>query len=274
MQKYNLKLFKGLGGTSKGFLAFADPIPDPEFEKMQEDIRTAAEKRDLMMLRSVGKGGVEWVQSGLTQAEMEFLDGRKATEEEIFKWLAPGLFSWLALNSTEANSRTGKEAFIELAVWPELKRIGEKITNDVLPLYGEGLIGEFDDIRSVDREMKLQEQAAFEKTHTVEEVRKEFYGDDPLGDERDNQLAAGVSFSFGNQPEEAADEDKEDERTKFRRFVKRRGREEMEDFTFHYLNGDEQMAIKAEYAQTDAMSMSIIMKSLDELRAVREVAVG
>lgn len=271
MQEHNLKLFKGSAATSKGFLAFADAIPEPEFDKMKEDIKTAAEKRNLMMLRSVGKGGVEWVQSGLTQQEMQFLEGREFNKNEIFDWLAPGLYSWLALNSTEANSRSGKEAFAELAVWPVLKVFGEKITNEILPLYGEGLIGEFEDIRPVDIGIKLQEQQAFERTHTVEETRKEWYGHEPLGDERDNELAAGVSFSFGNQPEEAEDEDKEDERTKFRRFVKRRGQEEMDDFKFYHLNEDEQMAVKAEFAQTDFMRLSIVMKALDEMR---EVAVG
>ncbi len=270
MQKHNLQLFKGSGATSKGFLAFADAIPEPEFDVMKADIRTAAEKRDLMMLRSVGAGGVQWVQSGLTQQEMQFLEGREFNKNEIFDWLAPGLYSWLALNSTEANSRSGKEAFAELAVWPVLKVFGEKITNEILPLYGEGLIGEFEDIRPVDIGVKLQEQQAYERTHTVGETRKEWYGHDLLGDERDNELAAGVSFSFGQQ-EEAPDENKEDERTKFRRFVKRRGQEEMDDFKFHYLNEDEQMAIKAEFAMTDAMAVAAVCKGFD---ALLEVATG
>jgi hypothetical protein len=59
-------------------------------------------------------------------------------------------------------------------------RIAEKITNDVLPLYGDGLVGEFDDIRPTDRQLELAEIEAYARTHTVDEVRAKYYNDQPL----------------------------------------------------------------------------------------------
>ena len=38
-------------------------IDDKEWEKMKRDITDASKKREQMMLRGVGKGGVEWMQS-------------------------------------------------------------------------------------------------------------------------------------------------------------------------------------------------------------------
>lgn len=116
---------------------------------------------------------------------------------------APGLSSMLSVNATEANSDTGRKTFIELAVWPHLVRIAGKITNDVLPIYGENLVGEFDDIRVTDRAMLLQEQGEFAKVHTIDEVRQKYYQAGPIGDDRGKLLPAeiGKGLTKTTEPE-------------------------------------------------------------------------
>ena len=69
-------------------------------------------------------------------------------------------------------------------VYPKLVQIAEKITNDILPSYGDNLVGEFEDIRPSDRLLALQEQQAAERVHTVDEIRQKFYNEQPIGDER------------------------------------------------------------------------------------------
>ncbi|TET83197.1 MAG: phage portal protein, partial [Anaerolineales bacterium] len=84
MQAWNTKLFGENNARLPGILAFADPIPDAEWEKIKQDTRDKAAKRELMMLRHAGKGGVEWMQAAMSQKDMEFMAGRKFTKEEIF----------------------------------------------------------------------------------------------------------------------------------------------------------------------------------------------
>ena len=192
-QKWNTNFFSKDNAKMSGILGFRDPIPDPDWARMKQDIKSeyGGTQRAMMMLRNVGDG-IHWSPTAMSQGDMQFLEGRTFTKEEVFAIYAPGLSSMLAVNATEANSVSGKRTFVEYGVWPHLVRIAEKITNDLLPLYGPGLVGEFDDIRVTDKQMELSEIAAYSQTHTVDEVRAKYYGDDELGDERGNLLVTEV----------------------------------------------------------------------------------
>lgn len=211
MQRWNTNYFAKDNAKPAGALAYADPIDDASWGRMKSDIRDqhGGTKRSLMMLRNVGKGGVSWLNMAMSQKDMEFLAGRTFNKEEIFSLYAPGLSSVLAVNATEANATTGKGTFVEMAVWPQLTSVAEKITNDLLPAYGDNLVAAFDDIRVTDRQLLLSEQAAFERVHTIDEVRAKFYQADPLGDERGNLLIGEVGKGLTNaeptpaQPEPA-----------------------------------------------------------------------
>jgi len=192
MQSQNTKLFTKSNSRLPGILAFADPIGDPQWEQIQADVTNKAMKRQMMLLRNVGKGGVEWIQAAMTYKDMEFLAGRKSNKQEIFDAFAPGLYAMLSENATEANSRTAKGTFTEFCLWSILNMAGEKITNDVLLAYGEDLVAEFDDVRYTDRQMQLQESQEYARTHSIDEIRKEKYGDGPLGDERGEMLPAQI----------------------------------------------------------------------------------
>jgi hypothetical protein len=139
-----------------------------------------------------GAGGVQWIATQLTQVEIQYLEQRRFTMEEIYARLAPGLASVLAINATEANSTAGKDTFLSMAVYPQTFSIGKKITQKLLPAYGDGLVGAFEDVRRVDTEIELKEQAEYSKTHTVDEIRKKYYQDTPLGDERGTLLPAEI----------------------------------------------------------------------------------
>ena len=198
MQQYNTTLFANNNGRLPSVMTFEQMIADPTWEKIKSDTREAAKNREMLMLRGVGQGGVSWLQNAVTQREMEFLEGRKFNKEEIMSALAPGSFTMLSENATQANSVVGRASFNELTVYPMHVMMNEKITNSILPRYaGRQLIGRFEDVRVTDKDMKLREQEAFERSHTVKEVREEIYGDDPIGDERDDLFLSQVSASSG-----------------------------------------------------------------------------
>jgi HK97 family phage portal protein len=276
MQEWNTKFFGEENAKIPGVLAFADPINQTEWERLQADVKEQGKKRSMLMLRNTGAGGVNWVAMALSQKEMEFLQARRFNQSEIYDLFAPGLYQWLAPDTTNANSRSGRDAFLELAVYPLHTAVAETATNNVLPLYGDDLVAEFEDVRPKDRALILQEQQAFGQVHTIDEVRAEYYKQDPLGDERGLLLPAEVTTGrdpVGGfpgrdiiaQPAPEAEstkrerEDKDREREQFRRYAQKRvdeGKpEKITGFAFHHLDDGEQAALKAEYAQPDNLSV-------------------
>lgn len=195
MQKWNTNYFSKDYAKPAGALAYSDPIEKTEWERMKAETtrQFGGTKRNLLMLQNVGKGGVSWIPMNLSHADMEFLEGRNFNREEIFSIYAPGAASILAVNATEANSKAGKATFLEYAVWPHLVKVAEKISNDLLPTWGENLVCEFEDIRITDRAMLLQEQQAYGQVHTVDEIRQKHYGSKPIGDERGALLPAEIA---------------------------------------------------------------------------------
>ena len=180
--EWNAKLWGQNNGRLPGILAFQDNYTDEQWSRIIDMTREGSAKRNLMMLRNVKQGGIQLIQNTLSQKDIEFLNSRNFTKEEIFAMVSPGLSSILAINATEANSKTGKATIAEFAIYPMHCAVAEKITNDVLPVYGESLRAEFDDVRMTDRSLELQETSEYGKYHTVDEVRDKFYNDQPLMD--------------------------------------------------------------------------------------------
>lgn len=204
MAEYNSKLFNEKGGSPPGIFLFEQMIEDDQWKKIKADRREAAQKREDMMLRGVGDvGGVKWQQNAISQRDMEFLEGRKFNKSEIFSGLAPGLESMTDPSATEANANAGERTFMAKCIYPLHVMMAEKITASILPVYGENLVGKFDDVRISDRQLALQEMSEYAKTHTVAEIRRKYYQDDPLGDERDDLFPAQVNAQTG-QPEPPA----------------------------------------------------------------------
>jgi phage portal protein BeeE len=207
MQSWNTSLFSKANGMLPGILAFEQMVADPTWAKIKADTKEAQKNRSLLMLRGVGqgvsaKGGVSWLQNNVSQKDMEFLEGRKATGKEIMDTLAPGLYTWLSGESTYSNAGANRAAFNELTLYPVHVMMAEKITNDILPAYGgRPLVGEFEDVRVNDRELELKEQERYAITHTLAEIREKDYGDEPLGDERDDLLPAQINAQSGGVQE-------------------------------------------------------------------------
>jgi HK97 family phage portal protein len=200
-QKWNTNYFGKDNAKIPGILAFADPVGEAEWQRIRQEVATqyTGTQRRLMMLRGVGKS-VAFLPNSISQKDMEFLAGRQFSKEEIWTVLAPGLASVLAVNATEANANAGERTFRSLAVWPLLTAIAEQITLDILPAYGENIIAEFEDVRITDKAMMLQERAAYERVHTVNEVREEYDEADPLEDEEIGGMLVAIANSPAGAP--------------------------------------------------------------------------
>lgn len=207
-QKYNTGFYAQDNAKPDGILAFADPINDSDWIKLQESAKEqhgGAKAKRMMMLRNVGKGGVEWIQTQLSRMEIQYLEQRLFTKEEIYARMAPGLASVLAVNATEANSTAGKDTFLSMAVYPVTVALGKTITSKIIrPVYGDQFVGLFEDVRRVDTQIELQEQEAYERSHTLDEVRAKYYQEEPIGDARGALLPSeiGKGLTDGRAPED------------------------------------------------------------------------
>jgi len=181
-QKWALSFFDKNNAKLPSILAFKHMVADPEWNKIkaERDREWGGTNRSgVTLLRGVGDA-LQLIQASASQKDMEFLAARNFTKEEIYGKLAPGLASILAVNATEANAIAGKATLIEHAVWPFMVQLAEKLSASILPLYGDNLRGEFEDMRTSNRILDLQEQAEYAKYHTINEVRAEYYDEGPL----------------------------------------------------------------------------------------------
>lgn len=262
MQEWNTNFFGKNNAKMPGVLAFSDPIPDTDWDKMKADVKDqhGGTKRSLMMLRNVGEGGVNWVATAMSQNEMQFLEGREFNKKEIYDVFAPGLYSWTSENATEANARAGRDAYFELAVWPMHTSVQETITNKIMPLYGENLRTEFENVRPKRVEEKHKEIELYSRFHTDNEVRQRYFSSEPI---------EGGDVLFKPQ-RTAMVAEKEDERRKFMKYAQKRldeGKpEKVDEFVFEYLDEGEQAAVKADLIDEDPR-VKLVKEAIDELRS-------
>jgi HK97 family phage portal protein len=194
MVKYNANLFGKNNAKPEGALAFKDAINDSDFDRLKKDLKQqwgGVNRSGPLLLRNVGDG-VNWLPMVATQQEMQFLESRNMSREEIWAVIAPGLASMLSVNATEANAKTGKATLTDLAMWPAMVSVAQRITKTILPLYGVNLRAKFEDIRITDRALQIQENDQYARFHTIGEVRVDKFKSELLGDERDNLLVTQV----------------------------------------------------------------------------------
>jgi len=180
MADWNRRYFGEGMAVPAGIVAIRERVSDSDYERLQREWRLAygGRERRTAFLRGAS---VEWHNVGLSQQDMDFLNARRFNREEIFQifGIPVGMFSE---NATEANALVGERVFVERTLWPKLVRIAEKITTDLLPFYGRGLVGRFEDIRPQDRRAQLEEIRVARGVLTVDEIRARYFGLGPLPD--------------------------------------------------------------------------------------------
>jgi len=178
MAEWNRRYFGEGMAVPAGIVAIRERVSDSDYERLQREWRLAygGRERRTAFLRGAS---VEWHNVGLSQQDMDFLNARRFNREEIFQifGIPVGMFSE---NATEANALVGERVFVERTLWPKLVRIAEKITTDLLPFYGRGLVGRFEDIRPQDRRAQLEEIRVARSVLTVDEIRARYFGLGPL----------------------------------------------------------------------------------------------
>lgn len=186
MALWNQNTFGMDNGVPAGIVTIKDFVSDTDFERIKREWRQSygGPQRRTAFLRG---GGIQWQNIGLSHHELDFLKGRQAHRDEILAifGLPVGLISE---NATEANATVAERQFIERTLFPKLVRIAQKITQELLPFWGDGYVAEFDDIRPTDTQARLDDIRAAYPVLSINEIRARFYnlpavdwGERPVG---------------------------------------------------------------------------------------------
>ncbi len=197
MRRTNMTTYAERNGVMPDLLAFKDWIPDEQWKDVKKEKRDAVVSNSTMMLRGIGEG-IQWIPRSISSKDAEFVATLRQNMIDIFNRIAPGLLAMLDPNATEANALAARATFAEYTLNPQLKMIAQKATAEILPAYGIKLVGEFDYMPITDQKIELEKQGAFERSHNIKEIRKEYYQDDPLGDDRDKLFISQINAQSGD----------------------------------------------------------------------------
>jgi len=107
----------------------------------------------------------------LNHKELEFLAGREFNREETDRIFGVPAGFW-AKEASRANTEAARATLIEFTVHPLHVAVAEAVTSQIIiPRYGNGLRGRFEDIRPRDRELLVKERNQYWQVKTVDEAR-------------------------------------------------------------------------------------------------------
>ncbi|MCK5645096.1 MAG: phage portal protein [Gammaproteobacteria bacterium] len=103
--------------------------------------------------------------------DLEYLEGRIQNREAIDRTLGVTAGFW-AKEASKANTEAARATLIEFTIHPMHVATAEAITSQIIiPRYGEGLRGRFEDIRPRDRKLLVVERRQYWQVKTVDEAR-------------------------------------------------------------------------------------------------------
>lgn len=173
MAEWNRSTFGEDRGVPAGIVNIREFMSDADFERLKREWRASygGTQRRTAFLRG---GTVEWQHIGMSHVDMDFLNGRTAQRDEILSVFGVPL-GVISENATEANASVAERMFVERTLYPKLVRIAEKITQALLPFWGEGYVAQFDDIRPTDDAARLEELRAAHGVLTINELRARYF---------------------------------------------------------------------------------------------------
>lgn len=199
MAKYNAAFF-GKGNVSPQTIVNISgndyrPLDDKDVQALKDDLRrnfTASDRRTAL----VSAVKLDVARLGLSQEEMDFIDGRNFSRDEIAYvfGIPEGIMS---RDANRANSGNARDTFKENTIYPLHTSFASEITRAVVERYynhrysltAQGMVvservdnleAEFEDIRPRNRELELMEMQAGAGVLTVDEVRQTYYQRGPL----------------------------------------------------------------------------------------------
>lgn len=178
MAQYQNRFFGKNVAIPAGMWLLPESLSDPIYKETKQEIYEmyAGDRRTAVARASVDGQPVAFVEAGLKQEDMSFIEGRRFNRQVIYETmgLPLGMFSE---NSTEANARVSERRFQE-GIFYYHRRLAAAINKNVMPFYGTGQKFMFKDVRLVDKDVlqsssknQVQSKGVGDATKSNEQVQ-------------------------------------------------------------------------------------------------------
>lgn len=213
--EWNKRFFEN-GANPSGVLTSEKELKESEFTRLKAQFSKKYTGIKNMHKPMLLEGGLKWQQVSLKQKDMDYIEQRKFTRDDILSiFKVPKPIVAISDDVNRANAETAEYVFAKLTVLPRLELIFEKLNRFLMPLFPatENLDLVPNNPVPENAELKLKRNTqAVNKWLTINEVRAED-GYEPLdgGDilyQPSNLLPAGVDTNTGKAIVKSADNDK------------------------------------------------------------------
>ncbi|HHT9124230.1 MAG TPA: phage portal protein [Candidatus Brocadiia bacterium] len=183
---YNKKFFKQ-GASPSGVFVAEGAIDESSFRRLQKELELVYSGVDRAHRPMLLESGLKWQSISLPQKDMEFINQRKMSREEILSiFKVPpaevGIFEY----ANYANAQMQDKIFWTKCIIPRLIKIEEHLNTFLIPRFGEGIFAKFD----LSKVEALQENEDLKSTvaqrlvgsgiWTANEARKRLWNMEPL----------------------------------------------------------------------------------------------
>jgi HK97 family phage portal protein len=183
---YNQRFFRQ-GARPSGVLSTQEELDDTSFRRLKaefEQAYTGAERSHRVILL---EKGLQWQSVSLPQKDMEFVEQRKLSREEVLAvYKVPPIEVGILEYANYANSETQGKIFWTKGVIPRLKKIEEAVNTFLVPRFGQDVFGEFDLSRvealreNEDLKSQIAERLVRSGLWTVNEARQRLWNMGPV----------------------------------------------------------------------------------------------
>lgn len=200
------------------------PLTDEQYKRLKEMIEKRFKGIENAHKAIILEGGLDVRPLQLSQKDMEFLELRKFSREEIAAVFGVPLTKLgLNDNANKATAYVNDYTFAKNTITPKLVMIKETLNKYFLPLFEENLAFDFDSVIPKDEEFEVNKNVQYVKNNilTINEVRAEL-GYEPVdwGDE------PAVPIMFNAKPPKTKGMSKEDKLKYWDNLVQKRERDE------------------------------------------------
>lgn len=137
--KYNRNFFQN-SARPDVVLQVKEGLTTPQFEQLVERWKAGHRGVDRAHRIAVLDGGMEYKQISLSQKDMDFQALRKANRDLILAaYGMPLTILGIAENVNRANAESGEYTYARWTVLPRLKRLGNKLNETLVPMFGSDL---------------------------------------------------------------------------------------------------------------------------------------